>query len=355
MSLITYLTRIHFADRVLEDALGEEAWKLGLRRPAVIFDAAAEAGDSLDRLLDALPRRVAPAGPRRVPVRLTPATLAREAEFWTESGCDGAIGVGGPAALDLARALGRAGPERAGRSGPAPVVTIPTTTASVGLGPLAPALGATGDARLPTLILCDPTLTLAAGSVETAAAGMDALVHCLEAWLGGAWNPPADGIALDGLRRAGRWLPRAVEDGRDLAARRELLAAALDAGLAAEKGLGGVRALAHAVEDEARLGACHGRLHAALVQPVLAFNAPAVRDRLDAAREALGLSNGAEPGAALAAFGASLGLPDRLGTLRLEKAALRRAARRAAADPASLTNPRHATATDYLAMLEAAL
>ena len=360
MSLITYLTRIHFADRVLEDALAEEAQKLGLRRPAVICDAAAETGDALDRLLDALPRGSRPVGPRRVPARLTPATLAREAEAWAEAGCDGAIGVGGPAALDIARALGRAGPERAGpergtMSGAAPVITVPTTTASVGLGPLAPALGRTADPRLPTTILCDPTLTLAAGPVETAAAGMDALVHCLEAWLGGAWNPPADGIALDGLRRAGRWLAPAVADGRDLAARRELLAAALDAGLAAEKGLGGVRALAHAVEEEARLGDRHGALHAALVRPVLAFNAPAVSDRLEAAREALGLPAGSEPGAALAALGAGFGLPERLGGLRLEEAALRRVARRAAADPATLTNPRHATAADYLGMLEAAL
>jgi alcohol dehydrogenase class IV len=356
MSLITYLTRIHFADRVLEDALGEEASKMGLRRPAVICDAAAEPSDVLGRLFDALPRSVVPVGPRRIPARLTRATLTREAEFWAQAGCDAAIGVGGPAALDLARALGRAGPERAGSSSAAPVVTIPTTTASVGLGPLAPALCAGSEARLPTLILCDPTLTLAASSVETAAAGMDALVHCLEAWLAGAWNPPADGIALDGLRRAGRWLVRAVEDGRDLAARRELLAAALDAGLAAEKGLGGVRALAHALEEEgAELGAGHGALHAALVGPVLAFNAPAVFDRLDAAREALRLPAGAEPGVALATLGAALGLPARLGGLGLETAALHRAARRAAEDPATLTNPRHATAADYLAMLEAAL
>jgi alcohol dehydrogenase class IV len=355
MSLITYLTRIHFADRVLEDALGEEASKLGLRRPAIICDAAAEAGDALDRLFDALPRCVEAVGPRHAPLHLTTAALNREAVSWVEAGCDGAIGVGGRAALDLARALGRAGPERAGMTAPAPVVTIPTTTASVGLGPIAPALGATADARIPTLIFCDPTLTLAAGPTETAAAGMDALVHCLEAWLGGAWNPPADGIALDGLRRAGRWLARAVEDGGDLSARRELLAAALDAGLAAEKGLGGVRALAHALEEEVRLGARHGALHAALVRPVLAFNAPAVADRLDAAREALCLPAHAEPGAALAALGVDLGLPDRLGDLGLEQAALRRAARRAAEDPATLTNPRHVTAADYLAILQAAL
>lgn len=400
MSLITYITRIHFADRVVEDALGEEVAKLGLRRPVVFCDSAAT-GDALDRVLDALPRGMAATGPRRAPDRIGAAVLAQEATLWAEAGCDAAIGVGGPAALDLARAVGRAGPVRAGMPC-APVVTIPTTTAGVGLGPLPPALGS-GEARPPTLILCDPTMTLAAGGVETAAAGMNALVHCLEALLAAAWNPPADGIALDGLRRAGRWLRRAVEDGSDVAARRELLAAALDAGLAAEKGLGGVRALAHALEEEAWPGAAadvesvagphppsgnskagangagqgtgrvpgprkdrggdpalrhvigHGSLHAALVRPVLAFNAPAVADRLDAAREALRLPPGAELGTALAELGAGLGLPDRLGGLGLERTALRRAARRAAEDPATLTNPRHATEADYLAMLEAAL
>ncbi len=355
MSLITFVTRIHFAEGVLEDALAVEAPKLGLRRPAIIFDAAAEAGDALGRVLHALPADVSHAPPRRAPERIDAAELAREAVAWAEAGCDGVIGVGGPAALDLARALGRAGPQRTGRAGGVPVVAIPTGAAGVGLGPVAPALAEAVGGRAPALVLCDPTLTVAAGPEATAAAGMDALVHCLEAWLGASWNPPADGIALDGLRRAARWLPRAVEAGGDLTARREMMAAALDAGLAAEKGLGGLRALAHALEEEAGLGARHGALHAALAAPVIAFNAPALGDRLDAARQALGLSGRAEPGAALAALGGRIGLPERLSGLRLDAPALRRVARRAAEDPAAGANPRLATEGDYLAILEAAL
>ena len=78
---------------------------------------------------------------------------------------------------------------------------------------------------------------------------MDVLTHCIEAYLGTAFNPPADGIALEGLRLAGASLPRAIADASDHEARREMMAAAICAGLAAQKGLGGVHALAHALEE----------------------------------------------------------------------------------------------------------
>ena len=146
-----------------------------------------------------------------------------------------------------------------------PVIALPTTTANVGLGPVSERLGS--GAGVPVLILCDPTLTLAADAAATAADGMDALIHCLEAYRGTAWNPPADGIALEGVRRAAAYLERAVMDGNDIEARREMLAAALNAGLAAQKGLGGVHALALALEAEAR---SHPAPRAAACRPAAA-------------------------------------------------------------------------------------
>jgi alcohol dehydrogenase class IV len=342
MSLIAYLTRIHFADRVVDDALAVELRALGVRRPAVVTDAAGEADDLYDRICDALPPEV-----RVLPLRRAEAAeaavLARLAA--AAGGCDGVIGLGGPVALNLARALGR---ERA-----VPVIALPTTTASVGIGPLPRALGGPA-APVPALVLCDPTLTMAQDAADTAAAGMDALTHCIEAWLGTTWNPPADGMALDGARRAAAWLPRAVAEGQDPEARRELLAAALNAGLASQKGLGGVHALAHALEAEAGPGVRHGWLHAALLPPVMAFNAPAVADRFAPLAAVLGLAAGDLPGA-LAGLGVRLGLPRGVAGLGLGRGALARVAARAAEDPANLTNPRHAVAADYLRMLEAAL
>jgi alcohol dehydrogenase class IV len=345
MSLITYLTRIHFADRVLEDALGEEIARLGLRRPLVLVDAAGEGAEAPDRLADALPATCSPVWMHGCTAGRPRQTLAAARQRAAGQDCDGILGLGGAVALDLARMLGAGG----GR----PVIAVPTTTASVGLGPLA--ADPEGAASLPALILCDATLTLGADAAQTAAAGMDALTHCIEAYLGTTWNPPADGIALEGVRRAGAFLERAVADGADLDARRELLAAALNAGLASAKGAGGTEAAARAMEAEAGLGASHGLLNAALLPQMLSFNAPAVAERFAALREALRWPADADLPEGLSRLGQRLGLPTRLGGLGLGRAALRRAARGAAAHPASRTNPRHATEADYLRLYEAAL
>jgi alcohol dehydrogenase class IV len=226
----------------------------------------------------------------------------------------------------------------------------------VGLGPLgaAAARAAPRPPALPAAILCDATLTLETEADALAAAGMDALVHCLESYLSSAYNPPADGIALDGLRRAARNIEAAVTGTGDrLAPRRELLAAALDAGLAAQKGVGGVEAAARGLETTAATR--HGALHAALLRAVLAFNAPAIGDRLADLERALDLPAGADIAAALTGLAARIGLPRRLSEAGIAAAALSAAARRAAADPANRTNPRHATSADYERIMAAAL
>lgn len=345
MTLIAYVTRIHFADHVLEDALGEELIRFRVRRPLLVCDDAGRRGDAHDRIEDALP-----AGVRMVSVDAEALSL-RDLAAAVGSGHDGIVALGGPRALDLARGL-----RGTGGGSAVPLIAIPTTTATVGIGPAA-TLGATGRRNLPdpSVVLCDPTLTLSADAAQTAAAGMDALTHCIEAFLGTAYNPPADGIAIEGARRAWTHLERAVTDGTDLEARREMLAAAMNAGLAAQKGQGGAEAVAHALEAEAGLTARHGYLHAAVLPHVLSFNAPAVAERLEALGHALRLRRAADLPEALAALGARIGLPDRLSPLGFGPRALRRIARRAAADPASLTNPRHATEADYLGLLEAAM
>lgn len=344
MSLITYLTRIHFADRVLEDALPEELRRLGIRRPLLICDAPGHLGEAPDRVADAL----SPGMPLR---RIDASALA--AGPGSGGGdllqdCDGLIALGGAEAIDRARLTG---------DGALPLIVAPTTTVTVGIGPpvAVPAGRSTREARLPSVVLCDPTLTLAADAGLTAAAGMDVLSHCIEACLATAFNPPADGIAIEGARRAWTHLDRVVADGADLDARRELLAAALNAGLAAQKGPGGAEAVARALETEAGLGGRHGLLHAAVLPHVLAFNAPAIAERLEVLAQALHLARPADLPAALARLGARIGLPDRLSRAGFAAAALPRVARRAAQDPASRTNPRHATEADYLGVLEAAL
>lgn len=344
MSLITYLTRIHFADRVLEDALAEEIARRRIHRPLLLCDADAAGGEALDRVTDALPVE---ARPRKVVVGGTgaEADLSAARAALGAARCDGIVGLGGMRPLDLARALG---------TEDLPVIAVPTGPETVGLGPLgaATARAAPRTPALPAAILCDATLTLDTAPEALAAGGMDALVHCLESYLSIAYNPPADGIALDGLRRAARNIEAAVTGTDRLAPRRELLAAALEAGLAAQKGVGGVEAAAHGLEAAAE--ARHGALHAALLHAVLAFNAPAIGDRVADLERALDLPAGADIASELAALAGRIGLPRRLSEAGIAASALADAARRAAADPANRTNPRHATSADYARIMEAA-
>lgn len=380
MALITYMTRIHFADRVIEDALADELIRLGMRRPLVVADLDGRTGDDLERLLAALPGQNAPmfAADPNQPLTESAAAVRMRA---VAEGCDGLVAQGGSAALDCARLAGlgivrpaaptaaRRGRATRASSGKLPVVAVPTLPGQ-GMG-LCPALRLEpsgeeplprrlmSDELVPALLLCDPTLGLDVTPERLAASGFDALTHCIEAYLATAWNPPADGIALEGVRRAAASLPRAVETPRDIDARRELLAAGLNAGLAAAKGLGAVHALAHALETHLRPATAaadpwHGALHAALIPPVLAFNAPAVPERLALLAEVMGLGRKEAVQAGLARLGARLGLPDTLVGLHLDAAALARVARLAEADPANLTNPRLASAEDHARLLMAA-
>lgn len=345
MSLICYTARIHFADGVLEDALPEELRRRRVGAALVLADAEGLAGEALSRLTDLWPdgtgwRLVELDGCGRLPAPLPAATRAGQP-------FDAILGLGGPAALAAARRAAAA------IEGIGTLIAVPVTPGSVGLAPLPEG----GRARLPDLVLCDPTLMAGPDGTALAAAGMAALTACLEALIGHAWNPPADGIAFDGLRRAGLWLEPALRDRHHPAARRELLAAGLNAGLAAQKGFGALDALARALEAALLPRPRPGWLNAALLGPVLAFNAPAAADRLALAAEALRLPGGPDPGAAVAravaAMAARLGLPGDLAALALPDAALDRIAAAAAEDGATRTNPRHATAQDYRRMLEA--
>lgn len=341
MSLIRYGTRIHFADRVLEDALPEELTVRGIVAPLVVTDA--ETGEALPRLLDCLPSACRP--------QVRPAAqLAAQAPAIHD--CDALIGLGGRLALDMARVV----PCRGG-VGEAPRMTVPTLPGCLGFGPI----GVGARAPVPDVVFCDPALLALAPSARLAASGMDVIVHCLEALLSTAWNPPADAMAFDGLRRAGRWVERLCARPGDGEARCEVLAAALNGALAGDKGLGAIHAIAHAVEGmvieggAGEGGAGHGTLHAALIGPVLAFNAPAVPDRLASAADALRLPGPDALAGHLTALGARLGLPVTLRHLGLTQAGIARLAAAAAEDRANRTNPRMASTADYRAMIEAAL
>ncbi len=377
MSLISYVTKIHFAENVLEDALEAELERLGLCRPLIISDNGMARRNVLDRLLAAVPRPVSATLYESGSCRATEEACSEAASLYLDCEADGLIAFGGAAAFNLTKAVAlrvsHDGALRnyAGTEGGRPrildvippMIAIPTIAGScaetVGIAVVSLRDGSNvsfvSQFLTPRVVICDPTLTLDLPAGDTAATGMDALTHCLETYISAAYNPPADGIARDGLRRALAHLERAVADGSDLDARREMMAAALNGALANQKGLGGVHAMSHALSGVVSGALDHGAANAVLLPLVLEFNAPAVAGRYEDIKREFRLPAKANLPEAIIRLRERIALPARLGDIGVAGGDLPRAATLAAADYANRTNPRHADAHDYLSMLQAAL
>jgi len=140
---------------------------------------------------------------------------------------------------------------------------------------------------LPAAVICDPELVTGLPADLTAWTGMDAAVHCLEAYCARMFHPMCDGIAAEGLRLIRQWLPRAVRDGGNIEARGQMMAAAAMGAVAFNKGLGAVHAISHAIG--ARFDSHHGLTNAVVLPYVLAFNRPAIESRLEPLAAYMGL------------------------------------------------------------------
>ena len=137
-------------------------------------------------------------------------------------------------------------------------------------------LGIISPFMLPSMALCDPALTYGLPPFLTAATGMDAVSHCLETYMAPAINPPADAIAIDGLKRGVASIRRAVAKGSDREARWDMMMCALEGAMAFQKGLGAVHALTHPLGAVRALNLHHGTLNAVLMPAVLRFNRDAI-------------------------------------------------------------------------------
>ncbi|MFM2120481.1 MAG: hypothetical protein RL722_1949, partial [Pseudomonadota bacterium] len=214
---------------------------------------------------------------------------------------------------------------------------------------------------MPKAAICDPELTLALPPLLTAATGMDAIAHCMETFMAAPYNPPADGIALDGLARGWAHIERATTNGSDLDARLQMMSTSMQGAMAFQKGLGCVHSLSHSLGGvNPRLH--HGTLNAMFLPAVVAFNAEAdtvqKEQRLQRMAQAMGLSASEDAagaiGAAIKAMNARLGLPSGLAAMGVTRDLYERIVRGALADHCHKTNPRLASADDYVGMLDAA-
>ncbi len=366
MALISYLTRIEFEDGAVAQ-LPAVLGQLGVKRPLVVTDPGLVATGLVDRVLGLLPGGATTFAD--TPANPTEAAVEAGYALYGQAGCDGIVALGGGSSIDLAKAVrlltGHPGPladYTAVAGGAArihgricPLVAIPTTAgtgsevgrAAVIITREGRKLGILSPFMLPSVALCDPELTHGLPPLLTAATGMDALSHCLETFMAPAVNPPADAIAIDGLRRGWGAIRRAVADGADRTARWEMMMSALEGAMAFQKGLGAVHALTHPLGAVKALNLHHGTLNAVLMPAVLRFNRDAIGPKWAVLREVLG----GEPDAAVAALNREIGLPGGLGALGVTDAMMEEVAGAALEDHCHATNPRRPTRADYLALL----
>jgi len=288
--------------------------------------------------------------------------LAAGIEVYRTGGHDGVVAFGGGSGLDLGKMVafmaGQTRPvwefedigdwwTRADAAAIVPIVAVPTTAGTGSeVGRASVITNSETHVKkiifhpkvLPTVVICDPELTVGMPPAITAGTGMDAFAHCLEAYCSPHYHPMSHGIALEGLRLVNTYLPRAHADGTDIEARTQMMAAAAMGAVAFQKGLGAIHALSHPVG--ALYNTHHGTTNAAVMLPVLRFNRPAVEDRLAAAAAYLGIAGGFDGFyARVAELNASFGIPTGLAAMGVEEARIDRLTEMALEDPSAGGNP----------------
>ncbi len=374
MAQILYVTNILIDFGALAQ-LKAECERVGMARPLVVTDAGVKAAGLLDRLLAALPG-LQPAVFDQTPSNPTEAAVRAAAAIYKAQGCDGLIALGGGSAIDCAKGVAIAvthdGPLKtyATIEGGSPKITtaVPPliavpTTAGTGSEVARGAILIVDDGRklgfhswhlVPKTALLDPELTLGLPPLLTAATGMDAIAHCMETFMSAAFNPPADGIALDGLRRGWAHIERATKHGADREARLNMMSASMQGAMAFQKGLGCVHSLSHSLGGiNPRLH--HGTLNAVFLPAVIRFNAQTdsmqKEQRLQRMAEAMGLSAAGDVPEAVRDMSERLGLPPGLHAMGVEESVFSRVIEGALLDHCHKTNPRLASADDYREML----
>ncbi|AFO92020.1 iron-containing alcohol dehydrogenase [Phaeobacter inhibens] len=275
---------------------------------------------------------------------------------------DGVIAFGGGSGLDLGKMVafmcGQNRPvwdfedigdwwTRADADAIAPIIAVPTTA---GTGSEVGRASVITDSVthqkkiifhpkvLPTVVICDPELTVGMPKFITAGTGLDAFAHCVEAFSSPHYHPMSQGIALEGMRLVKEYLPRAYADGTDIEARAQMMSAAAMGATAFQKGLGAIHAMSHPIG--ALFNTHHGTTNAVCMLAVLAFNAPEIADRFKTAADYLGIDGGFEGVCAyVQELNDSLGIPRGLSELGVTEAAIPELVKGALIDPSCGGNP----------------
>ncbi len=300
-SIFSFPTRIVFGPGAVRE-LGSEAKTLGIARPLLVTDRGLAACGLAEQVLAELRRSsLAPTLFEDVDPNPVEKNVMDGVEAYRRGKCDGLIGLGGGSSIDVAKAIRLAethplpleeyddqldGSAKI-RDDVPPMIAI-ATTAGTGseVGRSTVIILKSTDRKtvifspylMPNVALADPELTVGMPPKITAGTGLDALTHNVEAYLALGYHPMCDAIALQGAKLAVQNLPRAVQNGKDMEARSNMMMAAMMGAVAFQKGLGAVHSLAHPLSSIANLH--HGTTNGILLPHVLEFNLPVSEERL---------------------------------------------------------------------------
>jgi alcohol dehydrogenase class IV len=369
MPTFSFPTLIHFGPGVRKD-VGAHLKEQGVERPLLVTDKGLAALPLPKELMDSVraaglePALFSDIAGNPVESSVTGGVAAYRAHK-----ADGIIGLGGGAALDVAKAIalmathpGALFEYEDGRPDARPIlgdvpywVALPTTA---GTGSEVGRSAVISDDKhvkrivfspklLARAVFADPELTLALPPKVTAATGMDALTHCIEAYLAKDYHPICDGIALEGLRLAARALPRCIEAPGDIQARSDMMMASMMGAIAFQKGLGLVHSCAHALSTVADLH--HGFANGVMIDSALRFNLESSAEKFVRMAQVVGLEDQTGEGFLvwLRELKARIGIPAGLKAAGVDRTELDRLSKLAFQDSCHQNNPRPVQEQDF--------
>ncbi len=380
--------RIEFGDGAIQN-LGEHIKSFGCKRPLLVSDAGVMNAGILAKAIDALNTSgLTHATYSDIEPNPTDLSINDGVEAYKSEACDVVIAVGGGSVMDAAKAIRLltthapplepyyadvGGIDRI-RGDMPPLICVPTTAGTgseVSQGAIITdtSLNTTDRWRkraivtpfnMSNIALLDPGITLGMPPALTAATGMDAITHGIEAYVATKYHPIAEGVALQALRMLSANIQKAYHAGSDVTARGEMLLGACMAAFAFQKGLGAVHSLAHQLSTDAPIP--HGVANAILLPPVMEFNFSHATEKYAEIARALGIDtsdmDNAEAGHAaidkIKGFNAELNMPKGLGDAGLDRAKIPKLGADAMLDHCHKFNPRVCTEADMVALFTAA-
>ena len=372
-----YPTTMWVGENRIKD-LGSACKNLNIKKPLLVTDSGLAKSDIIQNALSDLKKN-------GIPVELysnvvgnpTGTNVNEGVKIFKNNNCDGVIAFGGGSGLDVGKAIafmsGQTLPiwdfedvgdnwTKANSEKIAPIIAVPTTAGTGSeTGRASVILNENTGVKniifhpkfLPSIVILDPVLTVSLPAKITAATGMDALAHNLEAYCAPGFHPMADGIALEGMRLINKWLLEAVNNGSNIEARMNMLTAASMGSTAFQKGLGAIHSLSHPVN--ALNNVHHGLSNAIFMPYVLTFNKSVIEDKIIKICEYLELKDKSFDGFInwILDLRKKLNMPHKLSDVIDEKdLKLDRLSKMALEDPSTGGNPKKLTEADMKVMYQ---